>query len=276
MELIYVSDVERKRIQVLELQILDELDRICRKHGIKYMVSYGTLIGAIRHNGYIPWDDDVDVCMLRSDYIKFKKVCKQELNHRFFYQSHDTDPEYYYLFDKIRLNGTVFRESFVSKYDINHGVYIDLLPVDYVPENKILRNLQFLIYQFFRMGVHSKYLMLEARTGKKKFFFSILKIFYKPFDLDYLYNGAIKMAVKYDDKRHLYATNFNSVYHQKDTFRTEMYESLEEHIFEKRSVWIPKYYDEFLRTLYGDYRALPPEKERNTRHSLTELKLDLK
>ena len=208
MELLSLSDNQRITLKEMELRIFREFARICDKHHLKYMLCYGSLIGAIRHQGYIPWDDDLDVCMMREDYNKLKEICKTELSGDFFFQSHDTDPEYYYLFDKIRLNGTVFRESFVSKYQIHHGVYIDIFPVDYLPDSPILQKIQYYRFHFFRTGVMAKYPMLQAREGKKKIAFSLLRIMYCFFPLDYLYRHAHKVATRYDDSVHKTATCF--------------------------------------------------------------------
>lgn len=272
-KVIDISEEQRKQIQKSELLILDELDRICKKYDIRYMITYGTLIGAVRHNGYIPWDDDLDLCMLRDDYIRFREACKTELDSKFFYQTNETDPEYYYLFDKIRLNETVFKESFVSKYSINHGVYIDIFPIDYIPDEMWRRNIQYIKLHFFRTGVMSKYLMLGARSGIKRLIFSLLRIPYALFPLKYLYRKAQQTAMQYDGQPHKFATSFYSPYHSRDTFDAELYSDLVQHQFEDRLTWIPKRYDEFLSKIYGNYMKLPPEKERNTNHTLTELKL---
>ncbi len=121
-----LTDMQLRTIQQIETDVLCEVDRICKKHQIKYVLGFGTLIGAVRHQGFIPWDDDVDICMMRKDYERFKDICKTELNPKYFYQSKDTDPEYYHLFDKIRVNGTVFKEDLIAEHDIHHGVYIDI------------------------------------------------------------------------------------------------------------------------------------------------------
>lgn len=145
-----------------------ELDRICKAYDIKYTLAYGTLIGAIRHRGFIPWDDDIDVFMLREDLLKLREICKTELNERFFYQNHETDKEYYYLFDKIRLNGTIFKETYLSKYNIHHGVYLDIFPVDKLPDDLREIKKQYRRYRIYRTVLNSKYLVLNARHGKKE------------------------------------------------------------------------------------------------------------
>ncbi len=273
MEILHISDEERRRIQQLELDILMEVDRICRKNGIQYTMGYGSLIGAIRHNGFIPWDDDIDICMLRKDYIRFKDVCKTELDNRFFYQSQDTDPEYYYLFDKIRLNGTVFKESFVSKWNIHHGIYIDVFPVDYIPDNWFKRKIQYYTFHFFRTGVQSKYIMLQARKGIRRYMFSVAKLLYSFFPLSFLYKNANRIAMLYDQVPQKKIMNMYTPYRMKEVFDIQMYQNFIEHEFENKKVQIVKDYDIFLRQIYGDYMQLPPMEQRNTRHTIIELKL---
>lgn len=273
MKTITVTEEEKLKIQDAELLILGELDRICQKYQIKYIIAYGTLIGAIRHEGFIPWDDDVDVCMLRPDFNRFKEVCKTELGNDFFYQDNDTDPEYYYLIDKIRLNGTVFRENFVSKYNIHHGIYIDIFPVDFIPNNKLLMNIQYYQFHFFRTGLMAKYLDLKARTGKKRILMSMLGVLYRPFNLNFLYRNAIKVATKYNDLESAKVCSFFSPYKKRDIFEKNIFETVIRHIFEKIEVNIPKKYDVYLSKLYGQYMELPPISERITRHSITKLEL---
>ena len=274
MKYVTITQLERRKIQLLELEILREVDRICRKHGIHYSLGYGSLLGAIRHNGFIPWDDDIDICLMRKDFVKFKEICKKELDSRFFYQSNDTDPEYFLLYDKIRLNGTLFRESHLSSYNIHHGVYIDIFPVDYLPENPLKKIIQFACFHFCRLGLMSKYLVLEARKGTKKYYIApIFRLFYCLFPLSTLYRCANQVATWYDKTPHKRIMTFLTVKRLNEIFNADIFDEFIDHQFEDMTVEIIKQYDLNLKQIYGDYMKLPPEDKRNTIHAIIELKL---
>lgn len=273
MQLVDISESQRREIQRLELCILQEIDRICRKHSIKYSVAYGTLIGAVRHNGFIPWDDDIDICLKREDYIRLKEVCKYELSSEFFYQSNDTDPEYYYLFDKIRLNNTIFKESFVAKYNIHHGIYVDIFPIDRIPDNPSLRERQFKKFHFYRTGVQSKYLDVRARSGKKKYGAMLMRMLYCILPLSYLYRKAIETATMYNNEKTEKSMCFFSPYKKKDIFDSSLYEHCIDHKFENENVLIYEQYDKMLSQLYGNYMQAPPIDKRVSVHTVVDLRI---
>lgn len=275
MKRISVSEQEKKKLQLVEAKILDEVDRICKKHDLKYGLAYGTLIGAIRHNGYIPWDDDLDICMPRADFERFREICKTELDSRFFYQTQSTDSEYYHLFDKIRMNNTIFRETFLSDKNIHHGVYIDIFPIDNIPDDINERRKQFKKFHFYRTGLMVKYLNLQARTGKKKIFAAILRAIYLPFSVQYLYNKAIEISKQYSNQNTNEVMSFYSPYKERDIFEREVWSRFEYHEFENSKYLIPSEYDLILSKIYGRYMELPPKEQQITRHDLVELSLNL-
>ena len=270
---IVLNESQRKTIQKLELEILVEIDRICTKHNIEYTLAYGTLIGAIRHKGFIPWDDDIDISMTRKNLERFKVICRNELNEKFFYQSNDTDPEYFHLFDKIRLNNTVFKETFLSDYNIHHGVYVDLFAVDEIPDSSLKFNFQYYKFHFFRSGLMAKYLNLSARHGKKKVIFGILRLLYTPFSLQYLYRGAMKTVSMYNECGGNRMINFMSSSHRREIFNKKVYSDYTRTEFEGHSFMITKHYDFLLNQIYGNYMKLPPIDKRTTRHDLTDLQI---
>lgn len=261
------------KIQQLEVEVLGEVERICKKHKIKYVLGYGTLLGAIRHQGFIPWDDDIDICLLREDYDRFKEICKTELSSKYFYQCQETDPEYFHLFDKIRVNDTIFKEDLLAHHNIHHGVYIDIFPFDYIPDSKLKRILQFIKFHYYRTGLMTKYISIEERRGIKLSIAKILRVFYRGYSLELLYSKANKEAQKYNKEDQTYIYNFCSAVNENALLNADCLKDVIYTKFENCYFLIPRSYEDVLKVKYGNYMELPPEKDRIPHHHLTELKL---
>lgn len=123
-------------IQSVCLELLIELDRICEKYDINYYIYGGTLLGAIRHGGFIPWDDDIDIVMFRNDYEKFIKVCNDSLNDKYYLQTIENEPLSLLSWGNLYKKDTAFIQSFVNK-DCFQGISIDIFALDRVPNNKL-------------------------------------------------------------------------------------------------------------------------------------------
>ena len=119
-----------RREQMIMLEMVTELDRICKKYNIQYFLYWGTLLGAIRHNGFIPWDDDLDVAVMRRDYKKLLKVLPRELPNHIVLQSNDTDKNYFYHFAKLRNTRSYIDEGNYDRYFKERGIFIDIFPID--------------------------------------------------------------------------------------------------------------------------------------------------
>lgn len=270
---IVLKPEELQKVKKYELDILKELDRICKKYKIKYWVDFGTLIGAIRHQGFIPWDDDIDICMLRKDFEKFREVCSDNLDKRFFFQSYKTEKDYFLWYDKIRCNDTVFKEIFLAEHNIHHGVYIDIFPVDNVPDDDYLRKKQRKKYQFYRKIVQAKYGGLKFRKGKKKIQAYLVRILTLFVPMEFAYKKGTSALLEYKD------IDTNDVQMMVDSERKDTilprkyYINTYQKNFENISVPVPIEYDKILNAWYGDYMILPDEKDRKTLHQLSELKL---
>lgn len=132
-----IKGAELRQLQLIELDLLKEFDRVCRKHGIKYTLDGGTLIGAVRHKGFIPWDDDVDVSMLREEYEKFKRVTGDLDPKICWFQDHDTDPDYRWGYGKLRRTGTQLVREGQEHMPGRTGVFLDIFPFDDVPQSLV-------------------------------------------------------------------------------------------------------------------------------------------
>jgi len=143
------SKEELTRLQGALYETLGEVKRICRKHGIRYFVTGGTAIGAYFWQKILPWDDDVDVGMMRPDYERFAKVAQEELGDRFFLQTPDTEPHTPFYFMKVRMNGSRFSESTFQHIKMHQGIYVDIFPFDKIPKQRWLEKLQHEMLFFF-------------------------------------------------------------------------------------------------------------------------------
>ena len=156
--------------QLMMLEMLSEVDRICKKHQISYMLFAGTLLGAVRHEGFIPWDDDLDLVMLRPEYERFLEVAKAELDPERYYLQREFSPHWPMFFSKLRRNGTACIERYRPKDRLTHmGVYIDLFPCDNLYENPFLRKLQFLCSKVVIAKALDARGYATANIGKKAF-----------------------------------------------------------------------------------------------------------
>lgn len=117
-----------REVQLFDLQILKDVVRVCDNNNIKYMISSGTLLGAVRHGGFIPWDDDTDIYMPLSDYKKFLKIAQRELGEKYFVQNYKTDKNYSEMWTQIRANGTTSMPVKAYKFDIHYGMCMDIFP----------------------------------------------------------------------------------------------------------------------------------------------------
>mgnify|MGYP004649564897 CR=1 FL=1 len=135
-----------RRLQLIELEMLLEVDRICRKNKIKYMISSGTLLGAVRHKGFIPWDDDLDTYMLREDFEKFCAAWEQDADkNSFFLQTYKTDPEYRWGYAKIRRKGTEYLRDGQEAIKCMSGVSMDIFILDNIPDSRPMEYLYHII-----------------------------------------------------------------------------------------------------------------------------------
>lgn len=247
-----------RRLQLIELELLIEVDRICRKHNIKYCLACGTLLGAVRHGGFIPWDDDVDVWMLRNEYEKFRKVCKKELLNDYFLQNWHNDPYFNSAYSKLRKKGTNYVRVGQEKMKYKTGIYIDILPLDNLPDNYFTRINMTLRAWIFRKVTYSQAGAMCEKKLRTRLLYGLVN---KLINLKTSKIRFQKMLIKYKDDETLWCKclgdiGFNP--HWRDNFL-----DLIEMKFEGYSFCVPKNYDSVLKVSFGnDYMSLPPINER--------------
>ncbi len=256
------------RLKELEIELLREVDRICKKHNINYFITGGTLLGAVRNGKTISWDDDVDIGMLREDYEKFSKIVPGELNEKFVYCSYEQDKNVHYFFDKIRLKGTFFSTKFSNKYKIENGVYLDIFIYDKTSENKKLSKLQL---HYIKLVIRMLNIKWTGKADKKlnKYYLSlIIKFFIKFIPFSCIHGLAKHSLTMFKNSKSSKVIDGTGLNINIGSFPLEWVDGCTEIDFEGMKVPAPVGYDNFLRFIYGeDYKNLPPISERNGTHN---------
>ena len=258
-----MKDELTKKIQENAYQIFAAFHNICEDHQIKYSMAYGTLLGAVRHKGFIPWDDDIDVFMTQEEYKKLKKAFKSE---EFELLDWENDKKYPYLFPKIRKKGTSLVESEISDLDYNLGVYIDIFILYQIPNTVISQKVKALhtkiAYKLYRL----KQLNLSSMGRATRIVARLAKPFLNLNKLIAL-NNKIYARSTGDYMRD--ATMFDP----RTYIKTEEINSLTKIVFEDIEAYVCTNYHEILTRQYGNYMQLPPEDQRVSVHNFYNLEI---
>lgn len=258
---VYIVSEKRKLLWKLEVEILAEFQRICEKHSLKYFAIGGTLLGAVRHQGFIPWDDDIDLAMMREDYEKFICIAKDEMNEPFFLQTPDTDTGYYYGHLKIRMNGTtcIRRSEWAHKMPFHQGVFIDVFPLDAVPDSKAVREIhRFLAVKSSSIARSAPYDLSLGDIKKKnrrkfRIYRKILR-FVKPIRFSYLRDQIVQMYNKRPTKEIGQLGNAYK-YYPNFAWERQWFDETVDVPFEGLTLKAPAGYDYVLTKLYGDWKT---------------------
>ncbi|MBR4173855.1 MAG: LicD family protein [Lachnospiraceae bacterium] len=267
-----------RKLQLTQLSILKDFVKICEENDLKYFLDGGTMLGAVRHQGFIPWDDDLDVGMPRRDYDRFCKLAKKSLPKGYFLQTYFTDKNYPNAFAKLRKEGTEFVESITEKSKMRGGIYIDILPFDNFPEKKseiLSQGFEIELYKHLLIGKHRVYPWMGMKGKKRLFKFLEYAPFYPLavfFDHDHL-------ARKYDSTLKRYNKRTTDRIKEPDlrfakvVVPADCGTDLIDVDFEDGKYLIPNSYDSFLKQLYGnDYMTPPPVESRGGWHGIKKLR----
>lgn len=258
-----ITTDEIKRIQ---LGILRHIDSFCKDHGIRYFLSCGSLLGAVRHHGFIPWDDDVDIVMPREDYDRFEQLYGSIDNSCFTLHTFNRDHSFPYPFIKVDDSRTVFKEEIRIKYNI--GVHIDVFPADTIPDDEKERKRMFSRIRRLIKMMTVKRLPIKKRRGlKKNTTLLIGQILLLPISTKWIIKRIIENSCRYNNQQMQYIGNCVWGVGIKDTIHKECYSSAIMTEFEGERFPIPIGWEEYLTSVYGDYMQLPPEEERKVHHN---------
>jgi lipopolysaccharide cholinephosphotransferase len=258
-----MKTIETAELKQVQIAMLKHIHDLCEKEGLQYVLAYGTLLGAIRHKGYIPWDDDIDIAMPRPDYDRFFKIYHSDIYEALNCENKENYP---YVFGKVYDKRTIMQENISFKQET--GIYVDVFPLDGIPENiadvrKIVRKIRF--YRNIQNLKKNKITGGINRNILKQLIFIVLQIpvLFIPYQYIIRKINQLSKMYNYDKARFVMEMYWNNA--EQRILKENIAERLLAD-FEDSKFYIPKGYDEWLTKIYGNYMQEPPENKRESTH----------
>lgn len=249
-----------EKLKKVELDILRQFIEVCEKLDLKWFMLYGSCLGTVRHHGFIPWDDDIDVGLMRDDYEVFLEKAPSLLSENYFLQTAKTDPDYSMNYAKIRRSDTTFIEKTVKNFNMNHGIYIDIFPINEYRPSKIFD----MKVRFYNICIDKAYYLENRGSFPKRAIKGIISSFIK--DYRVARDKKEKLFRKSEQKGAGTVSTLCGFWGKGENMPRDIFDTVEKMSFEGIEVNVPGKWDEYLTLLYGDYMTPPPEKERTTHH----------
>lgn len=270
-----LTNEEIEILKKREIKILKEIDMVCRKNQIEYSLAYGSLLGAVRHKGFIPWDDDIDIMLERKQYEKFLKVAEQQLGDDFYLVDGYRDKHYGMVFAKVMLKNTVMRESSIKTSKASDGVFVDVFPFDAIPDSEKLRNKQYRKAKFIKRIIICRARYYFGQKGLRLLIYRLQRLLYLMLPKTTWMKMYEKNARRYEEcENSSMLGNMAGVTILKhNSYPKEIFKDFIEIEFEGLKCKSVRDYDTVLKTTYGDYMQLPPEDKRIPHHFVEELHL---
>lgn len=254
---------EKKEIWAVELDLLAQFMSVCDRYGIKYFMDGGTMLGAVRHKGFIPWDDDIDVVMKREEYDRLCEVASAEFKHPYFWQTEETDPGSLRGHAQLRNSMTtgILEGEKEGKWNFNQGIFIDIFPMDHIPENNFIRKLfLFEVEKRFVcmrkvVNVTSRY--LPNKKGLKGFVKILLHILLNNrVSVMRMYKKIEQLMKKYNLKKtKLIGKLFFQPIKSNYVWEDRWFDAFQKMPFETLQVPVSVHYDQIMGKFYGDWRT---------------------
>lgn len=264
---IVLSQEQLKKVQNVLLELLCEVKRICELEGIPYAIIAGTMLGAVRHDGFIPWDDDADIGMLREDYQVFRKACEKHLNtDRFYFQDTEYTHGYRWGYGKLRRKDSQYVVCGTEKLPYEQGIWIDIFPLDHVPDSKFGRTLTNIHCFFIRKFLFSEAGKTREKNSVKRAVYSVMSKVPLKAILNHYYN--------YIEHRNRVQTKWVRILmfptpNKEYGYLCKWYKYTAPTNFEGEVFSGIKDYDEYLTFKFGNYHELPPVESRKQHHVST-------
>ena len=259
-----MDDTILRQLQLTMLETLKVFDEFCRKHDIKYSLYAGSLLGAIRHKGFIPWDDDLDVCMSRAEYDRFISLWEQEMPEGYILQNKENTPAFWQSFSKIRKDHTTFLQEQREAGKYHTGIFLDVFPLDRMPNGRFNQ----LVFKWNCM----KYQLLTREFAPSKAnalmrFGSAVILFCTPKCCrEKVRQHTLKKITRYNNRHDLAIAAIETMASLGKPFAADMLEGYVNLPFEDGEFMCFAGWEDHLRRKFGDYMRLPPEDEREWRH----------
>lgn len=265
----YRVSVQTKKIWAIELDLLNELLKVCKKHNIKVCAFAGTILGAVRHQGFIPWDDDIDVALTRENYEKLLQVAPSEFKNQYFFQTIQTDPNYFFGYARLRNSLTTGIIVGNDRLDYNNGIYLDIFVLDGKVDDDALLKKQLkdrkkctILLNYYKMGYPSKNIISRLIKYFLKFTYCNVVSYQKQIAK---YEKIITKYNASSNKVALMTHPYNFI-RKYWCYRDDL-ESIQWVSFENIQIPIPQNAKSLLANMYGDYMKFPPLEQRGTWHT---------
>ena len=261
-----------RRLQLTQLEILKVIDKVCREHDIPYSLYAGTLLGAVRHQGFIPWDDDLDICMSRANYNRFLEVWEQVQPEGYLLQNKENAPDFTPSFSKIRKKNTTFQLTYETHKKYHMGIFVDVFPIDRIPEEKLQQRvfrLDCMLYQLYSRG----YVPPQSGAAVKLISKMLVTVVPKRFHMA-VRKKLLNRITRYSDDPKLPVIAIETMRTLGTLYPADMLDKYVDLPFEDGMFMCFADWDENLKRKFGDYMQLPPEEERTWRHPPEKIDFD--